>query len=146
MAVNFVKTGAAVIPQAVTMVADPPVGVPAPRTPQLVVPPRVECVEDTGIESGFIADLILKIVYFHSIIPGGKIAEVLRLPFSGVVDGLVDDLKIHHFVEVQGTDSPLRVTYKYALTDKGFTKVDAKYYEPVVELIKFIDSLRKQKS
>jgi phosphonate transport system substrate-binding protein len=30
--------------------------------------------------------------------------------------------------------------------DKGFTKVDAKYYEPVVELIKFIDSLRKQKS
>ena len=30
--------------------------------------------------------------------------------------------------------------------DKGFTKVDAKYYEPVVELIKFIDQLRKQKS
>jgi phosphonate transport system substrate-binding protein len=30
--------------------------------------------------------------------------------------------------------------------DKEFTKVDAKYYEPVVELIKFIDQLRKQKS
>jgi phosphonate transport system substrate-binding protein len=30
--------------------------------------------------------------------------------------------------------------------DKAFTKVDAKYYEPVVELIKFIDQLRKQKS
>jgi phosphonate transport system substrate-binding protein len=30
--------------------------------------------------------------------------------------------------------------------DKGFTKVDTKYYEPVVELIKFIDQLRKQKS
>ena len=32
-------------------------------------------------------------------------------------------MQINHYVEVQGTDSPLRVTYKYALTDKGFTKV-----------------------
>jgi len=30
--------------------------------------------------------------------------------------------------------------------DREFKEVDAKYYEPVVELIKFIDSLRKQKS
>ena len=30
--------------------------------------------------------------------------------------------------------------------DRGFTKVDAAAYEPVVELIKFIDALRKQKS
>ena len=30
--------------------------------------------------------------------------------------------------------------------DREFKQVDAKYYEPVVELIKFIDSLRKQKS
>ena len=30
--------------------------------------------------------------------------------------------------------------------DREFIKVDAKAYEPVVELIKFIDSLRKQKS
>src|SRR5205085_12151884 len=68
-------------------------------------------------------DLILKIVYYHSIIPASKIAEVLRLPFSGVVDGLIEHLKINHYVEVQGTDGPLRVTYKYALTDKGFNKV-----------------------
>src|SRR3989440_11900058 len=94
---------------------------PAPLPP--LVPPAVEHVADTGIEPGFIADLILKIVYFHSVIPAGKISEILRLPYSGVVDGLIDDLKINHFVEVQGTDSPLRVTYKYALTDKGFTKV-----------------------
>lgn len=30
--------------------------------------------------------------------------------------------------------------------DRGFTKVDAQTYEPVVELIKFVDQLRKQKS
>ena len=30
--------------------------------------------------------------------------------------------------------------------DREFKQVDAKYYETVVELIKFVDSLRKQKS
>lgn len=30
--------------------------------------------------------------------------------------------------------------------DKEFIKVDAKYYEPAVELIRFVDQLRKQKS
>src|SRR5215813_4512693 len=30
--------------------------------------------------------------------------------------------------------------------DREFKQVDAKYYEPVAELIKFVDSLRKQKS
>ncbi|WP_421996381.1 phosphonate ABC transporter substrate-binding protein [Reyranella sp.] len=30
--------------------------------------------------------------------------------------------------------------------DREFVKVDTKYYEPVVELIKFVDQLRKQKS
>ena len=120
MAISFVETDSSGAP----LRASPPAlsrVVPATLPP--LVPPVVEHVEDSGIEPGFIADLILKIVYFHSIIPAAKIAEVLRLPFSGVVDGLIDDLKIHHYVEVQGTDSPLRVTYKYALTDKGFTKV-----------------------
>ncbi len=30
--------------------------------------------------------------------------------------------------------------------DREFKAVDAQYYEPVVELIKFVDALRKQKS
>ena len=121
MAVSFVKTGA---PLGVTTATPAPSStVPAPGAPQLIVPPRVECVEDTGIEPSFIADLILKIVYFHGVIPAGKIADVLRLPFPGVVDGLIERLKAAHVIEVQGTNGPLPVAYKYALTDKGFHKV-----------------------
>ena len=121
MAVDFVKTGA---PLGVTRATPAPSSAgPAPSAPQLIVPPRVECVEDTGIEPSFIADLILRIVYFHGVIPAGKIADILRLPFAGVVDGLINGLKANHFVEVQGTNGPLPVAYKYALTDKGFHKV-----------------------
>ncbi|HKC72686.1 MAG TPA: ATP-binding protein [Chloroflexota bacterium] len=121
MAVDFVKTGA---PLGVTTATPAPSSVVhAPSAPQSIVPPRVECVEDTGVEPSFIADLILKIVYFHGVIPAGKIGDVLRLPFSGVVDGLIEKLKATHFIEVQGTNGPLPVAYKYALTDKGFHKV-----------------------
>src|SRR5438477_4758237 len=115
MAVNFVETGT----DGAALQASPWTSSrTAPAAPPPLVPPVVEHVDDTGVEAGFIADLILKIIYFHSVIPAGKIADVLRLPFSGVVDGLIEDLKLNHFVEVQGTDSPLRVTYKYVLTDK----------------------------
>src|SRR5437868_7089811 len=120
MAINRVEPAASGAPLGASPPAPSRVA-PTPLPP--LVPPAVEHVEDTGIEPGFIADLILKIVYFHSIIPAARIAEILRLPYSGVVGGLIADLKINHFVEVQGTDRPLRVTYKYALTDKGFTKV-----------------------
>ena len=121
MAVGFVKTSA---PLGVTMAMPAPSSAGhAPGAPQLVVPPRVECVEDTGIEPSFIADLILRIVYFHGVIPAGKIADVLRLPFSRVVDVLIEGLKANHFIEVQGTNGPLPVAYKYALTDKGFHQV-----------------------
>jgi len=121
VAVDFVKTGA---PLGVTTATPAPSSVVhAPSAPQSIVPPRVECVEDTGVEPSFIADLILKIVYFHGVIPAGKIGDVLRLPFSGVVDGLIERLKATHFIEVQGTNGPLPVAYKYALTDKGFHKV-----------------------
>ena len=121
VAVGFVKTGAPV--GVTTATPAPSSAVHAPSAPQLIVPPRVECVEDTGIEPSFIADLILKIVYFHGVIPAGKIADVLRLPFAGVIDGLIDGLKTNHAIEVQGTNGPLLVAYKYALTDKGFHKV-----------------------
>src|SRR5947208_16457215 len=109
MAINRNQTATTGAPLQASPQAPSPVA-PAALAP--LVPPAVEHVQDTGIEPGFIADLILKIVYFHSIIPAARIAEVLQLPYSGVVDGLIDDLKIHHFMEVQGTDSPLRVTYK----------------------------------
>ena len=97
---------------------------PSPPPPALLVPPPVEQIEDTGIEPGFISDLILKVVYFHSVIPAGHISEVVRLPFSGVIDALIDDLRINHYVEVQGAEGPLRVSYRYVLTDKGHRKVD----------------------
>src|SRR5581483_144592 len=131
MAINFVKTGTPTFgPQTVAagqnLAAAPrpqPARAPAKAPPAAVVPPRVESVEDTGLEPGFISDLILKIIYFRGIIAAGKIAETLHLPYPNVVEGLVETLKANHSIEVQGASGPLPVAYKYVLTDKGMRKV-----------------------
>jgi len=102
--------------------APAPAGASGAPTPSLV-PPRVECIADTGLEESFIADLILKVLYFNGVITAGQVAHVLRLPFIGVVDGLLESLKANHAIEVQGAGSALTVAYKYALTDKGRNKV-----------------------
>ncbi len=103
--------------------APPATAAPAPPPLPQLVPPRVVTIEDTGLEASFIADLILKIVYFYGVISGGRIAGVLRLPFMGVVEDIVENLKTGHAIEVQGATSPMTVGYKYALTDKGRHKV-----------------------
>ena len=94
----------------------------AARVTQLV-PPRVETVQDTGLDASFVSDLILKIVYFNGVISGGRIAAVLHLPFIGVVDLMVEGLKASHSLEVQGGNTPMAIGYKYTLTDKGLLKV-----------------------
>jgi hypothetical protein len=94
---------------------------PVPRP--ALVPPVVTCVADTGLEAAFLIDLILKTVYYRGTITGGDIAQSLRLPFSGVVDGLLEAAKQGRYLEVQGSSSVLSNTYKYVLSERGHQKV-----------------------
>ncbi len=91
-------------------------------TPVALTPLAVECLEDTGLEAGFISDLILKIFYFQGVIEARKVVEVIKLPYRNLVDGLLEELKTRYFIEVQGANGPHPVLYKYALTDKGMNK------------------------
>lgn len=80
-----------------------------------------------------------RVVYKSDLIPNSPYAYLASLP---------PDLKAA--IVKAFNDSPTKAKAAFDKLsdgkDKGFTKVDVKYYEPVVELIKFIDQLRKQKS
>lgn len=81
----------------------------------------------------------IRIIYKSDLIPNSPYAFLASLP---------PDLKaamIKAFMEAPTKDKAAFDKLSDG-KDKEFTKVDAKYYEPVVELIKFIDQLRKQKS
>jgi predicted ATPase with chaperone activity len=76
-------------------------------------------VEATGIPSEFLTGLALKIIYFGGTIKGWQVAQAMRLHFSGVVEPLLQELRIHHLVHVTGGNSLNRASYQYAITEKG---------------------------
>ena len=96
---------------------------PAYASRPSLVPPEVGTIEDIGLDPQFISDLILKIVYFRGVATGGEIARGLRLPYSGLIEVLLEGLKAGRFVEVLGANGPLSNSYRYILSDKGQAKV-----------------------
>jgi phosphonate transport system substrate-binding protein len=80
-----------------------------------------------------------RIIYKSDLIPNSPYAYPADMPA---------DLKAAIWKAFQEAPTKAKVAFDKLSDgkDKEFKQVDAKYYEPVVELIKFIDSLRKQKS
>ena len=95
----------------------------APEELQEMIPPRVNSIEDTGIDSSFISELLLKHIYFGGVIAGAALATNMCLPYYQVVQTLLESLKTQNFIEVRGSAGVLSTTYRYALTDKGQNKV-----------------------
>lgn len=87
------------------------------------VPPEPTTVEETGLGLGFLSDLTLKLLYFRGYVTGGEIAAELCLPFSGVVERLLEFLKREMLCEIKGATGGLgQSTYRYTITGKGIER------------------------
>lgn len=95
---------------------------PPPPSEGSWMPPPISSVEDTGLNSLAIGDLILKVLYYGGIMTGTRIAEMVRLPFTGVLDPVIEFLKREKFVEVRGSDGYGEASYRYIISDKGSEK------------------------
>lgn len=91
---------------------------PAAPPPPPFVPPSPQTLEDVGVSSGTVVDLVLKVLYTQGKRSGQQIADALHLPFP-LVDDLVHDLQRRQIVEVQGTEGHSRAVYIFGLTDTG---------------------------
>lgn len=99
-----------------------PVQIPSALKSGEFLPPRPKSVQDTGLRLGFLADLTLKILYFRGDVSGADIAEEMRLPFTGVVDRVLDFLKRELLCEVKGSGGFGQSAYEYTITAKGITR------------------------
>jgi len=111
-------------PQQPLRPAAAPTAAPAPGgiSSVLDVPPPRN-IEETGLGIGFLSDLVMKIMYFEGYISGATIAERIRLPFSGVVDQVLDFLKREQFCEVRSASGGFgEQSYQYAISTKGREK------------------------
>lgn len=114
-------------------------------------PPPLSKVEDTGISKLALADLVLKILYFRGDLQGHDIAEVIRLPFNGIVDQVLEFLKREKMVEITGTQGFGEASYRYEVVGEGIKRaVDAidrtQYAGPApVPLQDYVNAINAQK-
>ncbi|MBT3322364.1 MAG: ATP-binding protein [Anaerolineae bacterium] len=85
------------------------------------LPSTITNIEDTGLPALWLQDLALKILYSQGYLSGFKVAEELALPFAGVTDEILSELKKEKLIEVKsarqaGLGSS---SYLYAMTSKG---------------------------
>jgi len=100
---------------------------PAPqRTGQLRqqawFPTPVRSIKDTGLNVGILSELAIKILYFGGYMSGNDIAEHMRLPFTNVVQIVLEGLKREKFVEVRGGSGLGAGSFEYVITIKGIEK------------------------
>lgn len=87
------------------------------------LPPPIMNIDDTGLSPLWLQDLVLKVMYFEGYMTGYKIAEEIALPFSGVVDQVMDALKKEKLIEVRSSQMGLgEGAYLYAITGAGISR------------------------
>ncbi|MCS6869883.1 MAG: ATP-binding protein [Anaerolineae bacterium] len=87
-------------------------------------PPPIRNIEDTGLNQIVISDLALKVIYFGGVLTGTRISEITKLPWVGVLDGVMEFLKRERLVEVKGMAGGVgEAGTQFQITGAGLVKV-----------------------
>ncbi|MEM5773586.1 MAG: ATP-binding protein [Anaerolineaceae bacterium] len=90
------------------------------------VPPQIHSVEQTGLSMLWLQDLVLKVMYFGGYLSGFRIAELIALPFAGVVEVICDALKREKLIEVRSSGFQNGLggegSYQYGITAAGIER------------------------
>ena len=112
-------------------------------------PPMPQTLEDTGLSSSLIDDLLLKRLYLGGPQTSGSVADKLCLPFLVVLANLSELRRLHH-VHVLGSQGYGERNYVYTLTDEGEERARAAFDRNMydgpapVPLSDYINSVRLQ--
>lgn len=115
------------------------------------IPKPISSVNDTGLSPLWLQDLALKILYFQGYLTGYEVAEVIALPFTGIVDKILDSLKREKYIEVKASSMGLgEGSYQYGITQAGIARARealerSQYAGPApVPLAVYNQAIRKQ--
>ncbi|MFO8037220.1 MAG: ATP-binding protein [Anaerolineales bacterium] len=91
--------------------------------PSTYTPSPITQINDTGLSKLWLQDLALKILYFQGYLTGYELSENIALPYTSVVDSIVDSLKKEKFLEVKGSSMGLgEGSYQYGITEAGIKR------------------------
>src|SRR5512142_3363593 len=83
------------------------------------IPQEPRSIEESGLSMGFLADLVLKVMYTRGFLMGHEIAEAVKLPFANVVDRALDYLRREHLTEVRGSSGFEESSYQYVISEEA---------------------------
>lgn len=113
-------------------------------------PPPLQTLDDTGLNLLVVAELVLKVLYFGGYLAGHAIADIVKLPYTGVLDGVMDFMKREKYVEVRGSGGLGEAGYQFVLSSLGVAKAReaierSQYAGPApVTLTQYITAMREQ--
>lgn len=113
-------------------------------------PPHLSSLDDTGLNLLSVADLVLKVIYFGGYMAGHTVADIVKLPFTGVLDTVIEFLKREKFIEVKGSGGLGEASFQYMISGKGAEKARealerSQYAGPApVTLNQYIAAMRAQ--
>ncbi len=84
-----------------------------------VMPKAPESVDETGLKQDFIEDLILKFLYYKGTLSGAELENSIRLPYFGVLDKALKELRNLTLVDVKRGISIIELQWEFTLTGKG---------------------------
>jgi predicted ATPase with chaperone activity len=118
--------------------------------PILFDPIAPRSIDESGLNLGFLTDLALKIMYFEGYLSGSQIADRMKLPFTGVIDQVLEFLKREQLAEVKGSGGFGEQAYQYVISTKGREKARealdrSQYAGPApVTLQAYVQAMNKQ--
>ena len=117
----------------------------------VTLPPEPNSIEETGLSIGFLADLVLKHIYFAGMASGEELSDMLKLPFLNVIDKVLFFLREEEFVDITGSQGGYSERgYEYVITSKGRLKAhevldSSKYVGPApVPLDGYLEAVKNQ--
>ena len=96
------------------------------------VPPLPDSIEDTGLSSTTIEQLIIKILYFRGELIGRDLAKTIGLSFS-IIEELVESFKRGQMIQMKRSVGMGAVSGYYSLTESG--RVRAREYLEVNQYV-----------
>jgi hypothetical protein len=118
--------------------------------PRSFVPEIPERISQTGLSDSIIEQLVFKHLYFRDELVGRDLAKGLGLKFS-LIDGIMDNLKRHHFVQVKGALGFGAVSSVFSLSELGRSRAREalernQYCGPApIPVAQYAEAVRSQK-
>ncbi len=84
-----------------------------------IAPPEPKSLEEAGLKIGLLSDIALKYLYYAGSATGVEVAQEMRLPWTAVVERVIDFVAGEKLVDLRGGKGFGRASVDFVLTEKG---------------------------